>query len=92
MNTAGFQATSTKTTLITIRQFNLVNMNWSFLTGFNVLTTVQIFNSVNINLPPVLPTLPNLNQFLIDGVNNLPANGRSSRFYKSKGLKKPVKD
>ena len=55
------------------RQFNFVNINWNFLSGFNVLTTVQIFNSININLPPILPPLPFLNQFLIDGVNNLPS-------------------
>lgn len=90
-NTASFQATATKTTLITIRQFNLININWNFLIGFNVLTTVQISNCVNVNVPPVLPALPNLNQFLVDGVNKLPANGRASRFIQRKALMKLVK-
>jgi len=77
VNNAAFAATAGTTTLVIFRQFNFVNINWNFLTGFNILNTVQIFNSININVPPVLPSLPFLTQFLVDGVNKLPAAGRS---------------
>lgn len=73
-----FRMSAPFTTLFILQQFNLANINFNFLTGFNALVMIQIIGSTNLQQPPNLPTLPSLTEFLVNGNNIFPI-GRSSR-------------
>ena len=73
-----FRKSAPFTTLFILQQFNLANINFNFLTGFDALVMIQIIKSTNLQQPPNLPTLPSLTEFLVDGTSIFPT-GRSSR-------------
>ena len=73
-----FKKSAPFTTLFILEQFNLANINFNFLAGFDALVMIQIIKSTNLQQPPNLPTLPSLTEFLVDGTNIFPI-GRSSR-------------
>jgi len=66
-----------KVTLFTIEQFDLANLDYIFLTGFNLLTKVLLNRCSNTpfagNPPKNLPTLPKLISVFVDGVNYISA-------------------
>lgn len=67
-----FTTPAKKVTKFTIQQLDLLNLDYSFLTGFDILTSVVLNKCTNTpfasNPPKNLPTLPKLNSVLVDGV------------------------
>jgi len=68
-----FKASADRTTQFTIQQFDLVDLDYSFLTGFDDLTKILLNQCSNTpfaaNLPRNLPTLLKLVSLLVDGVD-----------------------
>ena len=69
---SAFSKSADTDTLFTIKQFDLLNLDYSFLTGFNALTSVALNKCTNTpfasNPPTNLPTFLKPISILVDGV------------------------
>ncbi len=72
INTAAFTASAPTDKTLTIEHFDVGQLNYGFLKGFNALTTIDINKCTGspTGNPATLPTnLPALTAIKVDGVN-----------------------
>ena len=77
INQGAFLASALTLTNLIIQNFDVANVDYSFLNNFNSLSSVQINQCSNAPSAAILPknlsqTLPKLSNFLVDNVNIYP--------------------